>query len=238
MPDTKPSVYESGEYLDANPDWHMEDSAWKAANISEMLKRESVSFETAVEVGCGAGLILQELAGDFPEKQWAGFDISPDAEQFWQRWADGPVTYQREDYLSTSEANDLVLLIDVFEHVDDYIGFLRRLSGLGKAFVFHIPLDLNAQGLMRGSMLKSRAHVGHLHYFSKDTALATLRDTGYEIKAWQFTGSSQHAGRSSRPLRTRIANLPRRMMFPIAPETTALLMGEYSLLVLAEPTFR
>ena len=49
---------------------------------------------------------------------------------------------------------------------------------------------------------------------------------------------SQHAGRSSRPLRTRIANLPRRMMFPIAPETTALLMGGYSLLVLAEPTSR
>ena len=44
MPDTRLSVYESGEYLDANPDWHMEDSAWKAANIGEMLKRESVSF--------------------------------------------------------------------------------------------------------------------------------------------------------------------------------------------------
>ena len=131
---------------------------------------------------------MQELAGDFPEKQWTGFDISPDAEQFWQRWAESPVTYRREDYLSADETNDLVLLIDLFEHVDDYIGFLRRLSGLGKAFVFHIPLDLNAQGLMRGSMLKSRAHVGHLHYFSKDTVLATLRDTGYEIKAWQFTG--------------------------------------------------
>ena len=63
----------------------MEDSAWKAANIGEILKRESVPFQTAVEVGCGAGLILQELAGDFPEKQWTGFDISPDAEQFWQR---------------------------------------------------------------------------------------------------------------------------------------------------------
>jgi hypothetical protein len=205
------------------------DSAWKAANISELLKRQSVSFEWALEVGCGAGLILQKLAGVFPQKQWTKFDILPDPEQFWQRWADGPITYQREDYLGTSEPNDLVLLLDVFEPLDDYIGFLRRLSGLGKAFVFHVPLDLNAQGLMRGSTWKSRAHIGHLHYFSKDTALATLRDTGYDIKAWQ------HAGRSSRPLRTRIANLPRRMMFPVAPETTALLMGGYSLLVLAEP---
>lgn len=82
MPDTKPSVYESGEYLDANPDWHMEDSAWKVANIAELLKRESVALKNAIEVGCGAGLILQELAGAFPEKNWAEYDVSPDAEQF------------------------------------------------------------------------------------------------------------------------------------------------------------
>jgi hypothetical protein len=238
MPQEKTSVYESGEYLDSNPDWHMENSAWKAANIASLLADETVPFNTAVEVGCGAGLILQELAGELPTKQWAGYDISPDAEKFWERWSDGAVSYRREDYLSAGQSNDLVLLIDVFEHVDDYMGFLKRLSGLGKAFVFHIPLDLNAQGLMRGSMLKSRANVGHLHYFSKDTALATLEDTGYQVKAWRFTGSSQHAGRSTRPLRTRIANLPRRLLFPIAPETTALLMGGYSLLVLAEPADR
>jgi tRNA G46 methylase TrmB len=46
-----------------------------------------------LEVGCGAGLILQKLAGNFPEKQWTGFDILPDAEQFWQRWEVGPVIY-------------------------------------------------------------------------------------------------------------------------------------------------
>ena len=118
-----------------------------------------------------------------------------------------------------------MLLIHVIEHVDDYIGFLRRLSGLGKAFVFHIPFDLNAQGLMHGRILKSRSHAGHLHYFNKDIAVATLRDTGYEIKTWQLKGISQHARQSSRPLRTRTSTLPRRMMFPTAPETTALLMS-------------
>jgi hypothetical protein len=94
---------------------------------------------------------------------------------------------------------------------------------------------LNAQGLMRGSMMKSCAHSGHPHYFSKETALATLNDTGYDVKAWQFNSSSQHAGLSRRLLRTRIANLPRRMLSPISIETTELLMGGYSLLVLATP---
>tara|TARA_B110000444_G_C18228343_1_gene317608 strand:+ start:45 stop:227 length:183 start_codon:yes stop_codon:yes gene_type:complete len=60
----------------------MENYAGKAANISEMLKRESVTFEWAVEVGCGDGLILQELASGFPENHWAELDISRDAKQF------------------------------------------------------------------------------------------------------------------------------------------------------------
>ncbi|MGZ0190625.1 MAG: methyltransferase domain-containing protein, partial [Alphaproteobacteria bacterium] len=205
MPNDGPSLYESGEYLDSNPDWHMENSPWKAANIAAMIEREGVEFDRGVEVGCGAGLILQEMATRFLSKAWAGYDVSPDAETFWERWQGGKVSYNREDFLETTTPADLVMLIDVFEHVDDYLGFLKQLSKLGRSFIFHIPLDLNAQGLMRGSMLKSRDHVGHLHYFSKDTALATLNDSGYDVKAWQFTSSSQHAGRSHRPLRTRIA---------------------------------
>lgn len=234
MVDDAAARYESGAYLAANPDWHMEDSPWKAANIARLLEETAPTFATAVEVGCGAGLILQELARRMPDRQWAGYDISPDAEAFWARWADGPVRYARADFLEAGEPVDLALAIDVFEHVEDYIGFLKRLRAKAKTFVFHIPLDMNAQGLIRGSMLKSRAAVGHLHYFSKPTALATLQDAGYRILEARFTASSQHAGRSSRPLRTRIANLPRRLLFPVMPDRTALLFGGYSLLVLAE----
>lgn len=229
------SPYENGAYLAANPDWHMEDSPWKAQQIGDLLTATQMPFQTAVEVGCGAGLILQDLAKRFPDKDWRGFDVSADAGRFWANWADGPVTYAQADFLAGAARADLILLIDVFEHVEDYLGFLERLRARADRFVFHIPLDMNVQGLMRGSMLRSRQKVGHLHYFSKPTALATLADAGYEIVAWRFTAASSHGGRQGRPLRTRLANLPRRLLFPLAPETTAMLMGGYSLLVLARP---
>lgn len=229
------SPYDSGAYLAANPDWHMDDSPWKATQIGDLLTAAQAPFQSAVEVGCGAGLILQDLAKRFPDKAWQGFDVSADAARFWETWADGPVTYTQADFLAGAARADLLLLIDVFEHVEDYLGFLKRLRARADWFVFHIPLDMNVQGMLRGSMLESRRKVGHLHYFSKPTALATLADAGYRVEAWRFTAASSHDRRGQRPLRTRLANLPRRLLFPVAPETTVMVMGGYSLLVLARP---
>ena len=74
MVDDAAARYESGAYLAANPDWHMEDSPWKAANIARLLEETAPAFATAVEVGCGAGLILQEFVADgIP---WAHIDIA------------------------------------------------------------------------------------------------------------------------------------------------------------------
>ena len=39
---------------------------------------------------------------------------------------------------------DLILCIDVFEHVEDYIGFLKTLKNKSKYHIFNIPLDMCA----------------------------------------------------------------------------------------------
>ena len=70
-------------------------------------------------------------------------------------------------------AADMVEVFDfgappnVFEHVEDYLGFLRSLTRLGRQFIFHIPLDMNAQMVLRDEpIMRVRREVGHLHYFS------------------------------------------------------------------------
>ena len=74
------------------------------------------------------------------------------------------------------------MAIDVFEHVEDYFGFLRKLREKAEYKIFHIPLDLSVQTVLRSSpIIKGRKSVGHIHYFTKETALETLKDTGYEI---------------------------------------------------------
>ena len=78
------SIYENGDYLERNADWHAAESPWKARHILRILAAnrsafESVDFESIAEVGCGAGRILQLMGQAFPDKVCMGFDISPQA---------------------------------------------------------------------------------------------------------------------------------------------------------------
>lgn len=83
--------------------------------------------------------------------------------------------YFHKDLLDESESGfDVVMAIDVFEHVEDFFGFLRSLREKGTYKIFHIPLDLSVQWVLRSSpLIKQRLSVGHIHHFTKETALAT-----------------------------------------------------------------
>jgi len=74
--------------------------------------------------------------------------------------------------------------------------------------------------------------VGHLHYFSKDTALAVLQETGFRIVGHRYTPSGIERPKSTR---SRIAALPRRLAFKINPDLAVRVLGGYSLLVLVSP---
>jgi hypothetical protein len=119
--------------------------------------------------------------------------------------------------------------MDVFEHVEDYMGFLRKLRPKARFKIFHIPLDMSAQWVFRGSpVLLAREKVGHLHYFSKETALATLRDTGYEILDWIYTPADVDKPGS---LKCRMMRWPRKFFTGINADLSVRILGGYSLLV-------
>ena len=114
---------------------------------------------------------------------------------------------------------DVVMAIDVFEHVEDYFGFLRKLKKKGVYKVFHIPLDLSVQAILRGApILKLRRSVGHINYFTKETALATLADTGYEVVDFIYTSSSIEL--SNRGWKANLMKLPRSLLFSLHPNVT------------------
>jgi Methyltransferase domain len=226
----KPSAYTDGSYRALNPDWHVADSGWKAERIARFLTGNSVEFQSCVEVGCGGGQVLARLAEHLPGKRYTGYDISADAAGSW-RSLPQTVSYRVGDFTASTEAYDLLLLIDVFEHVEDYMGFLRKLSTRARWFVFHIPLEMQVSALLRDRQLHARRQVGHLHYFSRATALATLEDTGYRIVRAEYTRLSQETQEGRRPL-TAIANLFRAAAQAVSVDLAARLLGGYSLLVL------
>jgi tRNA G46 methylase TrmB len=76
-------MYQDGTYRDRNPGWHSADSEWKARKIAAILDRNQVDFATCAEVGCGAGLVLSNLAAIKPGRKYAGYEVSPDAAALW-----------------------------------------------------------------------------------------------------------------------------------------------------------
>lgn len=226
--------YHDGQYLACNPDWHVADSAWKAQQILALMRSQGLAPRTLCEVGCGAGAVVAELAqalGDAVACE--GWDISPQAHALAAARSRSNLRFHLGDALAPGAPRaDLVLAIDVMEHVEDYLGFLRRLAARGELKILHIPLDLSVQTVARGTPLaRVRAVVGHLHYFTRDTALASLRHAGLEVLAHRYTAGSldlPHRGWKANLLR-----LPRRLAFALAPDSAVRWLGGFSLLVLA-----
>ncbi len=132
---------------------------------------------------------------------------------------------------------DVLLMFDVFEHISDPFIFLENSRLHAMYFVFHIPLDLSASAILRGSpLINVRKKVGHLHYYTKDLAIATLVDTGYEVLDWRYTGASLNS--PNRSLKTRLAALPRQIAYAVNKDFGVRLLGGETLLMLAEPMFR
>lgn len=128
---------------------------------------------------------------------------------------------------------DIVMAIDVFEHIEDYFGFLRGLRAKAEFKIFHIPLDLSVQTVLRASpIIKRRKAVGHIHYFTKETAFATLKDTGHEIVDYFYTRGSLEL--PDRGWRANLLKYPRKIAFTVNEDLTVRILGGYSLLVLAK----
>jgi cyclopropane fatty-acyl-phospholipid synthase-like methyltransferase len=168
------------------------------------------------------------------DRDFVGYEISPQAFELCSKKSKENLTFRLEDLLKNDIAHfDIVMAIDVFEHVEDYFGFLRKLKEKAEYKIFHIPLDLSVQTVFRSSpIIKGRKSVGHIHYFTKETALETLKDTGYSIVDYFYTGGSLEL--PNRGWKANLLKVPRRLAFSLNQDLAVRLLGGYSLMVLAE----
>ncbi|MBI1389086.1 MAG: methyltransferase domain-containing protein [bacterium] len=230
--------YTSGDYLEQNQSWHAEDSAWKAAQIARMIETHRLAPASVAELGCGAGEILIELSrlDALKNARIEGYDISPQAIALCQAHGVERAKFYCEDLLrdAHTETFDLMLVIDVFEHVPDYLGFLEKCRPKADYKIYHIPLGIHVSSVLRNAFLQSRYTVGHLHYFSAESALAALRDTGHEIVDYFYTDVALGVFRQHPSLKRAAANIPRWLFSKISVPLTARILGGYSLLALTK----
>jgi len=222
-------IYLDGTYLDRVPTWHAGDSRWKAQQCEALLSELGIEPSTICDVGCGAGGVLATLKDAYPAAELRGFDISPAA----IRLADqqhGGIQFTVGDVIGRY---DLMLVMDVIEHVEDCFGFTRGLRSHADLVLFNIPLELTCLSLLRNVPMAHRHALGHIHYFTRQTALALLTDSGFEIVASRYIPAVVDF--AARDLKSRAIAGVQRAGFRLAPDLSMLTVGGYSLLAAARP---
>lgn len=226
-------IYVNDKYGSNNPNWHSEDSSWKANKIVRLLRRFGFVPSTVAEVGSGAGGVLVDVVSNISTSATGvGYEPSSLAYATAQQRFGGSdrIAFVNDEFSADDRFYDLVLVVDVLEHVEGCFDFARSLRGRGSNFIFHIPLELSAQTVFRSApLLRSRELVGHIHYFNKDTALALLSDCGFEIIDWEYTDGSLELAPKS--VLSRIFRFPRRLLYLINKDFAMRLVGGSSLLV-------
>jgi SAM-dependent methyltransferase len=220
----------NGEYFKKHPTWHVEYSPWKANNIHHMIERHKLSPKTICEVGCGAGEVLRQLQLKIgPDCAFSGYDVAPPAIEIAKTKENERLRFGLADFgeIETGPL-DMLLILEVVDHVEDYLGFLRMLKQRAEWKLFSFSLDISVQSAFRKGLFTQRREVhNHIHHFNQETALGALRYTGYEIVDYYYppTLAFSKLAKLAKPIRSTF--------FTLAPELTVRLFGGYSLLILA-----
>lgn len=224
---------ENATYLQHNPDWHISDSAWKAMQIIRMLQNHRFPVNKICEVGCGAGEILNQLYQKLDKQiNFYGYEIAPPAFNLCKTREKERLAYFNQNPFESGDHFDLLLAMDVLEHVEDNYSFIKNCGKIAKYKLYHIPLELSVISIWRNMPIKAYNNNGHLHFYTKDTALAMLKQAGQRIIDYKYTAGALEAPK--RKWRTKILRVPRRALYDFDKDFCVRFFGGFSLLVLTE----
>lgn len=233
--------YLSGDYIKKNHSYHTEDSKFKWKNFSNILKKSNINLNEInyiSDIGCGSGQILiMANNSNLFNKQcvFDGYDINPDAIKEAKKNS-SKLSFFNEDFVNLKEAKrDLIIAADVFEHVQDTYDFLTKLKDKGNFFLFNIPLEISLFSMIRKKNIfkDSFNNVGHLHFYTKRTALLTLENLGFKILDYNLVNNRFEEFKKTKKIRSLLINIPQYFVEKVNQNLACSIFGGYSLVVLA-----
>ena len=228
-------IYNDQTYLKHNPTWGEEDAPMKAEAIAGLLGKNTISFRTLAEAGCGSGEILVQLEKKLPNaEKFYGFDISKDAFQIAAKKETDKIHFELLDLAGSTKPElhfDILLVIDVLEHLPDYFAFLNGIRSKSMYTVFHVPLDMSVWSLFREKMLiESKDRVGHLHAFTEEFILSILKENGFDIIDKMYTPPTY----THQSIKQKITHGIREFLFLLNKKLASKTIGGYSIMVLTK----
>ena len=116
-------------------------SGWKVDIISDMLIKSRLKFNSVLDFGCGPGTVLALLNKKFKIKYMYGIDISSSMINIAKNNFPEGVYYKDKELKNFKQSVDLVLFIDVLEHIKFSERLLIQASVLSKYQLIKVPLE-------------------------------------------------------------------------------------------------
>jgi SAM-dependent methyltransferase len=159
--------------------WRALGARSKAAHVIALCARAGLRPATLVEIGCGDGALLAELADRGLSPVLDGFELSPKAAEIAASRSVGRrvEAFDGAHIPAQDGAYDLAILSHVVEHVPDPLPLLKEAARVAPNVLVEIPLEDN-RSAKRPSKLKLAEAAGHLHAYTRASLQAQLRTAG------------------------------------------------------------
>lgn len=163
--------------------WRASGARQKALNIMHVCRGLSVS--SVLEIGCGTGAILQELASLRFAKEYVASDVSATAIEFVERSCR---RFLSGAYVSSANSQpfpdgrfSVAVLSHVIEHLEDPASAVREAARVAEYVVIEVPTEKVFSNLVRtrlfGKPFSSAAEAGHLQFWTPGSIARFLEET-------------------------------------------------------------
>lgn len=178
----------------------------------------SSPLNTVLEVGCGTGAVIAEVARRGLGKGHVGIDMSdPGAHADTAGSAVEMIQYDGERIPFEDASFDLVFASHVVEHVPDPRGFLAEMTRVAAGLIYvEVPCELNLRSDRRA--LQPSVDTGHINMYTPESFMLLLQTAGLKVQALRlFDHSLEVLQFNSSPLKGRIQRAIRQSAYRFNP---------------------
>ena len=197
-------IYNNGSYLVTNPSLHTEDSGFKFEQIQDFLDLIEIdnSQISILDVGGGAGVIGKKICQYYHGKglsvEFTAIDLSTEMLEIQQKNNPYIGKVINSSICEIESGNyDLVLMIDVIEHIPDYVNTAKNINNIARYVLYNIPIEINFFDILRNIKMKGNYYrmqeklIGHINRFSYFSCLKFINKNHVRVSN-KFIGYYKH----------------------------------------------
>ena len=233
---------------------HEKDSNWKVSKIIPLVDKFisyiNKDIINLLDVGGGAGLILNMIS-IYIEKNYSIkvnkylLDLSPGMLEVQKKKNLDFKKAFNEDIRKTSLSNkeiDLILMIDVLEHVPQPMEALEEVKRISKFIIFKVPLENNLISRMRNIIHKGKPRknaietIGHINVYDINKLKYQIEKHTGSVLNFYFTNSFEYYQASpyyknSFKIKTKLLNYVAIYTFKLSPRLCSSIFNDFVMIL-------